>query len=312
MLSIRIRATDSTKTFTEVNQGGSPFHVSKCLKMDKICYTFQLGHRYRFRTSCLTNSFAGPKFYYAMMNRTALASEHCNYVVWHLLPPNQRFYGPSDAFTKNNRFIVNATGYGIRNYVTVGYSAFKSVLLPPPYRTNCASYGLFDFESSGQCYDECLLKLSTEQLDRVPFSVMVTDSSTEYSDVSRYDNYNSSFVEQLRRLETECSEKCQRRDCVKFDFAPTILSAEQYKQPMFELYASNVPVLESYAKPSLSFVDFITYIVSCISFWLGLNSLDLLSDIIGRHLNSSKHRPLATNVYKTWASNIMKQRVALR
>ncbi|KAI1287080.1 hypothetical protein HDE_10412 [Halotydeus destructor] len=300
------------KMFSEVNKFETPFQVSKCLKMDKICYTFKLSQRFKkFRTSYLTNGFAGPKFFYAHMNGTAFASKHCSYMIWHLIPSNQSLHGPSDSYTKHNRYIANRSGYAHRNYVTIGYSAFKSILLSPPYRTNCANYEVFGFESSGQCYDECLLKLSIERLQRVPFSVMVTNSSTEYADVSRYDNYNSSFMEQLKRLEDICSGKCQQRDCVKLNYAPVIMSKEQFKEPMFELYASNVPVLESYAKSTLPFVDFITYIVSCISFWLGLNFLDLMSDISGRHLNSAKQHLWATKVHETMANKMLKYRLRL-
>lgn len=69
---------------------------------------------------------------------------------------------------------------------------------------------------------------------------------------------------------------------------PYTINTGQEDYFMIELYASNAPKVTTLFKPSLEMIDYVTYMLSCIGFWIGISPIGLLCDF--KKLVKKKHK----------------------
>ena len=250
--------------------------VDKFIKRYKICYSIRLNSGLQYREALLTNGIGWPHFYSVQLNATKFGS--CDLVMLYMHPADRHFYGLSNAFTENYRALTNhSLGIGDKNHVVISYSRGMRVMKGPPYRTMCLNYSDIGYESRGHCFEDCLYRLAIKEIGKVPFSIMV-NQPVDLPMMSFRDDGNDTISKKLFQLEQRCSRNCTRKDCIKMEFVPKVMSSMKSDNLTIELYAPNEPGIVSIYKPKISLIDYITYVLSCIGFWFAFSPLVFLLD----------------------------------
>ena len=182
---------------------------------------------------------------------------------------SSEFYGPSTSFTETE------SGY---NFVTLGFKQYTEKLLPPPYSTACYDYSITKgIDNKGHCYQKCLLK-KMKPHEVYPFDVVISPDKhnltwkrfvpPEYPD-------NVAFMKQTQDYREDCRKKC-RHDCHRSIYVPITESIGKNDVLSLVLYASREPNVRIKAQPTLGFIDFATYILSCVGFWFSWSPVSLI------------------------------------
>lgn len=248
--------------------------ISSSLKKYHLCYKIVSKPVIQFNVFHIMNGLAGPKFYVLHINASRFPASDIIYIFLH--SHNKGYHGLSDSFAEHQRFITNkTTGAGHQNHVTISYSHFQSNRLGPPFKTQCLDYATQGLETKSHCFEKCLLQKSINTFKKLPFSVLI-DSPIRLPIISKEDNSNELFMKKLGQLQKDCGVLCKRKDCFKEEFIPKVFYTTQEENIMLELYGSNEPTIASQESAYLNIIDYITYIVSCISFWFGFSPVAFL------------------------------------
>lgn len=199
----------------------------------------------------------------------------------------------------------------IRNYLFyLTYTVSINDKLPSPYDTNCYDYQNQNFLSSYDCYDQCLKSKTLE------WNII---SGTTFIDKVKYlnsqmDIFPSAYIEGKGKLEwliknktlpnqlrdsyrtvhskwhdfkRACRKFCQRPDCRSEKVIPRIAGCfegpdggnKTLPEVIIILRTSNKPIIKVTWVPKQQLIDYIVYICSGISFWLGVCPLNLVNGI---------------------------------
>lgn len=140
--------------------------------------------------------------------------------------------------------------------------------LPPPYKTMCRNYNDTDgVRSRFECYNNCLSQRSVGNFSKMHFGTLVpwNDTIIQLRPISPFDIANETFSEQLRQLEEDCLDICNRDDCNE-RYAVTSVSPQPNSEDVIVLVA-NVPRQPSYVitfQPMLRFIEFMVYCFSLV------------------------------------------------
>lgn len=215
----------------------------------------------------------------------------------------------------------------------LAYQELISVKLPAPYDTNCHDYTRSDLLSSHDCYDKCMKKQTlpwnillqgslierteylTSEFDIAPLHLIKNPpkldklfSSNSTIDKNLLKRYRD-VSQRWKNMTTFCRSKCIRSDCVSHRITPHILAREESVMDnrtslntiLLTLRITEQPIVhvESVAKQRL--IDFIIYISSGLSFWLGFCPLSFSGWIEEkvRKLMSSNRRTRRTRRNRT-------------
>lgn len=113
-------------------------------------------------------------------------------------------------------------------------------------------------------------------LNKIPYSVLI-DQPYEQEILNDYEvTNNETLVNFLTSMHGQCKQFCHLHDCIEHQYVPFVVGKGDSQHLEIILYASNGPVVETIAMPQLGTVDFLTYVLSSISFWLGFSPLGIL------------------------------------
>lgn len=281
----------------------SPIDPMRVIKIEKFiknkfgCYSFKLQPEFStdFDYQRMVKDSAAPsRFWTIFVNpkSTAGRSEAFWYIFMH--PAQARAFDQ-----QGNNFIevywaplaVTTDEHGrrktlepVNRIIALTYKQYQSVLLPPPYNTNCFNYSLIEskFDSQAHCYETCY----NETIFNTFNLVSTTIPTFEYTHHKRFLIWKPEYWCYMKG----CLDKCPLTDCIKDDFIPVILSLGKAFVPEFRLYATNTPVIRQSAMAKLTLTEYITFILSCVSFWLSVSPLDLLLNVgtFGRKENDAR------------------------
>lgn len=245
-------------------------------KRDKRCFSVRLTKKVVFQTGYITRTIQAPRFFSFYLLGDHLRTARV--ILLYLKPYHLDFYGPFDSFAEVDRSFdppSSTSGKGDNNFVTLTYSTFKSTLMAYPYKTNCINYSARGYESQDHCFDKCVLDRFVAKQHKRPFSVLSRNTSIPGLDYLK----DRKEVEILKQVETSCSKLCKRPDCVIANHVPRVMmmSPTEGDRIGFELYVSVDSNITTEFKPLLKFVDFATFVLSCIGFWLGFSPLVFIS-----------------------------------
>lgn len=200
----------------------------------------------------------------------------------------------------------------VASYEThLSYSSSILVRLPPPYDTNCLDYRKTSGHSISRhdCYDECLKEQTLasnlvpgiidrkrylrskmtiappniiEDRDKINF--LITNKSLPQDVLQSYRTVN----ERWQAIKKFCKISCQLRDCfserITSDVATNVAGLEQLNDTLMSkvtviLRTSNQPILHVTFVPRQILIDYIVYMCSNLSFWLGFCPLTVLHNI---------------------------------
>lgn len=243
-------------------------NITKFKKNYHECFSLALRNDEPFEARWLTTVSAEPQFFEVLMNASTLSG--LEIVQFFLKDRQLDFFGPSENGVESIRKLSNSTsGYGHQNFISLSYSNFKSHLLKHPYKTDCIDYVDHALESQHHCIDSCILKEYNSIFDFDPLSVLTRNPKFKRPSSKEMATnwYRMASIDEL------CSDKCRQQDCKKDLYVPKIIGTEALEDFGFELYLPIDPVIETKFKPEISLTDFVTYILSCIGFWLGFSPL---------------------------------------
>lgn len=162
------------------------------------------------------------------------------------------------------------------------YDHIEISRLEYPYNTHCFDYTQVGFQSQSHCISNCfeynyhkrfkknanLISVSSEQ-SPAPRKVMVGDFSS---------TSNESYS---LEISNHCLNQCNRQDCKKQFFSPSLKSESIAENNIvrIDVRIPSAPTTYIMYMPRMNLIDFVTYVLSYISFWLGWSPLGFLQDI---------------------------------
>ena len=281
----------------------SPIDPMRVIKIEKFiknkfgCYSFKLQPEFStdFDYQRMVKDSAAPsRLWTIFVNPKSTAGT--NRAFWYIFmhPARARAF-----YQQGNNFIevfwappvVTTDDHGhpnalnpVNRIIALTYKQYQSVLLPPPYNTNCFNYSLIvsKFDSQAHCYETCY----NETIFNTFNLVSTTIPTFEYTHHKRFLIWKPEYWWYVKG----CLDKCPLTDCIKDDFIPVILSLGKAFIPEFRLYETNTPVIRQSAVAKLDLTEYITFLLSSVSFWLSISPLDLLLHVttFGRRENDAR------------------------
>lgn len=209
---------------------------------------------------------------------------------------------------------------------TLSFSYTRSTLLGPPYSTECFNYKAVGLESQAHCYENCVLSTSDSNniwstmiftrndLDSKPIAAMVSNYDCQ-KEIVEHDQFNDTCDLMIRK---ECRRICGHKDCIKEIFEVKIEGVMYIvdDEPIIQIKVISPNSLSSIITyiPQISAVDYITYVLSCLSFWLGVSPLQLLLQFDYEYVKQKFKRfimPAKTMHNKIVQQNVSKKVVAI-
>lgn len=213
------------------------------------------------------------------------------------------------------------------------YTQSVSIRLPPPFETNCLDYrSVGEFLSSDDCLDECL-KRQTFEYNIVPGDTVIDRSRylhskmdiappdiIEDSEMIKMLAMNSSIPKTLltsfrnihatwKDMKQLCRRKCIRPDCVSERITPQkamVFSSQGKKNATlsvihFTLKMSEQPLLYVTSAPKQHLLDYIVYMCSGLSFWLGFCPLTIAGQMQVKVVTYLRRRESRKRSKDSWA-----------
>lgn len=212
--------------------------------------------------------------------------------------------------SKNREVLKECCTRGFEDYdIYLTYSSLVNIKLPPPYDTNCRDYRK-EGSSSHICYDKCL-KEKTKKWNIVPGLVdrekynkseeyigygYVLEYEKELNKLAKSKTVPKDLLEKYRTVHYEwkgikknCRQSCSRPDCWSEDITPQIThfvrnSYKKQNETLMYLFLTQFlsyqPTLEVSTVPKQRLIDYIVYMSSMSSFWLGFCPLALVQFVV--------------------------------
>ena len=185
------------------------------------------------------------------------------------LPSLSRNFGAQlslfDTTIENNNFFMKNSWVAYR-------------FMPFPYDTNCDNSSLESYESveTYTCFRRCLLK-KYKEIDRVPFSEIVTNPNNTLKSLGLKDMENETVKKFVEKTEQFCQNQCTRNPCFLFYTFTSISkhSHENLKSILISLITSSYISLDITFTPVMTIVEFIQFLCNPVTIWLGFSIISL-------------------------------------
>lgn len=261
--------------------------IGKFLKNKFTCYSFKLQEKYMtdFDYRLLVTDFPRPLIWVVFLNRKSTAARMAVGFWYIFMHPWEQsgFYQAGNNFheiywpdmrKRSLRKILP-----INRLIALTYQLYQTYLLTPPYETDCFNYSTSGsrWESQAHCFETCFNETAFKRFGLVSPSIPTSEPSNH----TRF----RSWLPEYRKYEERCRIKCPMKDCRYNDFIPVILSAGDSFNPEFRLHATNHPLIRQTALAKMDLTEYVTFVLSCISFWFGFSPLGFLLRVrtVGRN-----------------------------
>ena len=257
-------------SLTVNSNGNDPYQyivVSKYIYLEYICYMISLKRLETWSFESLAVTPVGSGLIYvifltesvttARFLKFALTQHHFDY------PARSIIFSPViRRSTRNQRVDNEFTNYHYRLFAQ---------RLEYPYETNCLNYHKIDpkINHDVECTQQCILRETVKQLNKFPYSVIISNLSS-LNMISCIDMMDKEVRPQVLRIDSDCKHKCRWPSC----YDSRIITVTEWRRgTKFQLkhILPTHPSIEVIASPRLSFVEFITYLISTISTWTGFS-----------------------------------------
>lgn len=247
--------------------------IKKFLKQSMICFSSRLVSTKPFEPTDISDGLIASLFELVFRGKHFGNSKSYRF---YMTSQDKHLYGNGATYVEVDRLRSRSPGKFIGITLKLSYSTFKSKLLPAPYRSNCLMYSTIGYESRDHCRESCLINRTIDKFNKVPENVLIsTESPLRHYNLLSYEQ-SEEYAVDLRLFRSECRRKCSNPDCSQEDILPKVISTEDFLAPEIILNASNEPEIITELKAKISFIEYVTYVLSCLSFWLGFCPLSLL------------------------------------
>lgn len=239
----------------------------------------------------------------------------------------RKFCGPSESSTTLIRTTIGRYNGSIGGHEYAGvlksptrsnvaFARYNSTLLEAPYESKCRKYEFFyayfggPFSSQGDCFHTCYLAEVKDKYHLRP-SILSVENSTDSFVTNNMASNNRSLRNNLRWLFNKCYLICERQNCIREDFIVRKVSDANYKDSGHMTVSLLVPVdpdMAVTAKPMMEMIEFVTYVLSCISFWFGFAPFGFFSEndvllrahgyIVRRYTKGKNAVPIKTRIIR--------------
>lgn len=297
--------------FIEVcqNMERNGFYFTECGQMSKSLVNFavytinfyeNLTHVYRHLITRSEN------LYYVELNSTLIHEQEAKVLVF--MKPNDM-----DVYDEEMSYIELPIRKGIPTMYDISYSYTKSSLLTAPYDTDCFNYKTRALDSQAHCFENCL-QFACNQNDITPEPVITRNVAHQKPTKVMVTNYDCKLndtketqvkMECILELRKACKIICLKRDCTKEIFLAKLEGAYEWQVGVGRNFRLAVKPLNSLSViithiPRIYPVDYITYILSTVSFWLGISPLSFMLQFCMKYVQRAFHRVTAhTNSMET-------------
>ena len=158
-----------------------------------------------------------------------------------------------------------------QNYFRVTYDYIESTYLRAPFFPKCADY--YAHKSRGNCVERCYEHDYEKKYNLNPGVL----STRNYSEVKLR---KTRFISYDHDLDIVCSKRC-RISCQTIDYVSSIVnvfSSDEIPNTIAIPVASTRPYVGVYSVSKFSLSDFIIYIASITSLWLGASLYGTIKD----------------------------------
>lgn len=256
------------------------FHVSKFYTQEFICYHFKFGESIISKSSNITYSY--DRISYSLTEPGTIFSLDFNKTLFEPVdtmkaiisqrsyPFRSRAFSPVISRHYNPTF--NNASYDL---IKVSYSVIGIYRLEPPYETKCVAAG-DKYLFPGLCKQKCLIGKVSSQLNRIPYSTVIT-KAVNLQHVNAKDLNESDFVNKLVNIEAKCSELCNYSSCEETYSRTEINKEDVTPNDEFRVVIETprAPAVTIRYSAKLSFAEYLLYISSTVGVWFGLSVIHL-------------------------------------
>ena len=190
------------------------FYVTKFLNQQHVCYQFWMRDNVEHEIDFLNASPIGPGMVYAIVFDGHYLISRSNWIKILITKQSQGLpYNSIDFAPEIHRrydIRVNRAQYTHFTSYKIGIHVQR---LPTPYVSDCYDYSKEGYQSDSHCMHTCLYSKAISQWNKVPFSVIVNDSSPQRL-ISYEDVKDNVLKQRLIHMEEECRQRfCRRKSC---------------------------------------------------------------------------------------------------
>lgn len=199
----------------------------------------------------------------------------------------------------------------LENLISLSYEEYSNTLLPPPFVTNCRFYSssdsVVDDESiidRGTCFESCIKNRTSEFFgnDIILPGIFVFDATIKKNPTMNHITVHELFSNQMlielkNNLSFQCNKLCDSPTCFDTFYIPMLQSSTKFHTSVVMTSVMQSPKFDTISLPKLSFITYLTNILSTFGFWIGLSAfsaIEMITDSIFGYLrkrllkNSSK------------------------
>jgi hypothetical protein len=166
------------------------------------------------------------------------------------------------------------------NYISISTSEYTYELLEAPYDTKCTRDG--EADDYIECFQECRIKEFIRKVGKLPARLMIFEELIDnygglnvhrFSSIDEQNETLQNITEEIGKM---CNKKCFFLPC-EYGFSGTKISFFHRPNITFgvSLVTSTDPATVTTTKPEWLFIDYFTYVTSCLGTWFGISLLSI-------------------------------------
>lgn len=190
-------------------------------------------------------------------------------------------------------FLVNDTAYSDVNHYWISHLTIEKIKLPSPYETHCRAYRNFGLHDRHDCIEECVTSGILKIFGKISLFSPVTENRNQSLETFSWPHlYEDDESKKFWKIQKDCQlQQCHRKECHKTEIHTTTqprkytgdrrvsrndqLGFDWYPRRQLSLIHRLVPRIsfQITSRATLSFVEFVVYILGTMSTWTGLSIL---------------------------------------
>jgi hypothetical protein len=270
------------------------FHINKFMTLENMCYKISKIMQHPIESSSISRSkYYTYKIYLIAFSDLFKSANLVLPITWMTgdLPHGSRDYAEPLPYLKerdSDRPVYN----------TIMISASDSIVhrLPPPYDTKCINK---DDVTPGICRKECFIK-EFAKMNIVPTAELI-DRPIDMKPVTYVKMQDPRFLKHFYQIRDDCIRHCMFIPCnesftktnarVTLEGCATSDSCDSLI--VYSLVNAEATMLTR-AQPSMSFVDYFSFMTSSIGTWFGISFLSLNPGLLISFIKKKRRRRTAT------------------
>ena len=203
------------------------------------------------------------------------------------------------------RLYNKTLGRGIYNYFISHHYSMRIKSMKYPYETDCLNYEEHGIMDEHQCIEYCVGNKTYEKIGKLPFTIQIHSNSNLSVLYRISDKQTFRF---FREIESVCSETyCSKPACHDYQVITVTSPFVGFRTFRWKHVVPAQTSVKINSRPSLTFVEFLTYVLGTISTWTGLSvfAMNPFTLVFGSWINLMKsksrfnHKIHDTNVHDT-------------